>query len=47
MILCTITPDLYIDYLRELAALPRGALDPTNVAEIMSRYAIEVVPPAG
>lgn len=47
VMLCTITPDLYIDYFRELAALPRGALDPRAVAAIMSRYATEVVPPAG
>jgi mannose-6-phosphate isomerase-like protein (cupin superfamily) len=46
---CTITPDLYIDYFRELAALrprPTGpGLDPKQVAEVMSRYATEVVPP--
>jgi mannose-6-phosphate isomerase-like protein (cupin superfamily) len=47
VMLCTITPDLYIEYFRELAALPRGALDPRAVAKIMSRYATEVVPPAG
>jgi mannose-6-phosphate isomerase-like protein (cupin superfamily) len=42
---CTITPDLYIEYFRELAASPTGSggLDPRHVAEIMARYATEVV----
>ena len=47
VILCTITPDLYIDYFRELDRLPKtsGALDPVAVAEIMARYATEVFKP--
>jgi mannose-6-phosphate isomerase-like protein (cupin superfamily) len=45
VMLCTVTPDLYIGYFRELAAQPAGPLDPAVVAEIMSRYHTEVVPP--
>jgi mannose-6-phosphate isomerase-like protein (cupin superfamily) len=47
IMLCTITPDLYIDYFRELDALSTGAigLDPRAVAEVMARYATEVVKP--
>ncbi len=46
VILCTVTPDLYLDYFRELARLPKspGGLDPAAVAEIMKRYATEVLP---
>ncbi|HWR48262.1 MAG TPA: cupin domain-containing protein [Pseudonocardiaceae bacterium] len=45
IILCTVTPDLYIDYFRELDALSTGrtGLDPRAVAEVMARYATEVV----
>jgi hypothetical protein len=45
--LCTITPDLYIDYFRELDTLSTGTtgLDPRAVAEIMTRYATELVKP--
>jgi mannose-6-phosphate isomerase-like protein (cupin superfamily) len=48
VILCTITPDLYIDYFRELDRLPAGpqGLDPAAVGAIMARYATEVVRPA-
>jgi mannose-6-phosphate isomerase-like protein (cupin superfamily) len=44
---CTITPDRYIDYFRELDRLPKGpgGLDPKVVADIMARYATEVVGP--
>jgi mannose-6-phosphate isomerase-like protein (cupin superfamily) len=45
VMLCTVTPDLYIGYFRELAAQPAGSLDPRRVAEIMSRYDTEVIPP--
>lgn len=45
VMLCTVTPDLYIGYFRELAAQPPGPLDPTAVGQIMSRYATEVVVP--
>jgi quercetin dioxygenase-like cupin family protein len=45
---CTVTPDLYIDYFRELATLRPGpsGLDPKQVAAVMARYATEVVQPA-
>jgi len=45
--LCTITPRHYIDYFREFAALhrDRGGIDPRDVAELMSRYATEIVHP--
>jgi len=44
-ILCTVTPDLYIGYFRELGRLSAGpnALDPRAVGEIMARYATEVL----
>lgn len=47
VILCTITPDLYIDYFRELGRLPKtsGGLDPVAVGELMARYATEVFTP--
>ena len=43
--LCTVTPDLYIAYFRELSKLPPGPPDPKAVGAIMSRYNTEVVPP--
>ncbi len=45
---CTVTPDRYIDYFRELDRLPKGSggLDPKVVADIMTRYATEVVRPS-
>jgi mannose-6-phosphate isomerase-like protein (cupin superfamily) len=43
VMLCTVTPDLYIGYFRELAARPSGPLDPTAVGQIMSRYATDEV----
>lgn len=49
VLLCTVTPDLYLDYFRELDQLPKtpGGLDHTIVAEIMKRYATETfVPPS-
>ena len=42
----TITPDLYIQYFRDLAALPlnaQGLLDPADIGRVMSRYATDVV----
>ncbi|WP_156994077.1 cupin domain-containing protein [Pseudonocardia acaciae] len=46
-LLCTVTPDRYIDYFRELGRLPVGPTgpDPSAMAEIMARYATEVVGP--
>jgi mannose-6-phosphate isomerase-like protein (cupin superfamily) len=48
IMLCTVTPDLYIDYFRELDALFTGptGLDARAVAEVMARYATEVFEPA-
>ena len=47
IMLCTITPDLYIDYFRELDTLSTRTtgLDPRAVAEIMAHYATELVKP--
>ena len=42
------TPDLYIQYFRDLSLLPldqQGLLQPADVARTMARYATEVVPP--
>jgi quercetin dioxygenase-like cupin family protein len=42
------TPDLSIQYFRDLARLPldqQGMLRPADVASTMARYATEVVPP--
>jgi quercetin dioxygenase-like cupin family protein len=44
--LCSVTPDLYIQYFRDLGTLPvdaRGQLAPGEVGRIMARYATEVV----
>ena len=48
VMLCTVTPDLYINYFKELANLRPGpgGLDPKEVGEVMSRYATEVVHPS-
>src|SRR5260370_29309040 len=45
VMLCTVTPDLYIEYFRDLAKLRPGpsGLDPKEVAQVMARYATEVV----
>ena len=47
LMLCTVTPDLYINYFRDPAALHSGptGLDPREVAAVMARYATEVVRP--
>jgi mannose-6-phosphate isomerase-like protein (cupin superfamily) len=47
VILATITPDLYIEFFRELDNLQPGpnGLDPEDVAAVMARYATEVVRP--
>jgi len=45
VLLCTVTPDLYIDYFRELGKLrrgPEGGLDPHDIADLMARYATEI-----
>ena len=43
VMLCTVTPDRYVDYFRELAGLPPGPPDPEKMGAIMARYATEVV----
>ncbi|MCA1648151.1 MAG: cupin domain-containing protein [Chloroflexi bacterium] len=47
VMLCTVTPDLYIGYFRDLGGLRPGphGLDPREVAEVMARYATEVIRP--
>ena len=45
-LLCTITPERYIGYFRELAASGLERLDPADVLTIMSRYATEPYRPA-
>jgi quercetin dioxygenase-like cupin family protein len=47
VMVCTVTPDLYVNYFRELGAAARsGPLEPTAILEIMSRYATEPYRPA-
>ena len=50
VMLNTFTPDLYIQYFRDLATLPvnaQGLLDPADIGRTMARYATDVVrPPA-
>jgi hypothetical protein len=44
----TMTPDLYIQYFRDLAALPtgpEGLLNSADIGRVMSRYATQVVRP--
>jgi mannose-6-phosphate isomerase-like protein (cupin superfamily) len=48
MFIGTMTPDLYIQYFRDVGALPtneHGQPDPQDIARTMSRYATDVVPP--
>lgn len=48
LMLCTVSPDQYINYFRELAEATRGgaALEPAVVLDIMSRYSTEPYRPA-
>lgn len=42
--LCTVTPERYIGYLKELASLrpgPDGRLNPADILQVMSRYGTE------
>ena len=44
--LCAMTPDLYIEYFRDLSALPldeHGLLNPADVGKTMAKYATEVI----
>jgi mannose-6-phosphate isomerase-like protein (cupin superfamily) len=47
VMLCTVTPDRYIGFFRELAALRPGpnGLEPHAVAQVMAHYATEVPRP--
>jgi quercetin dioxygenase-like cupin family protein len=47
VMVCTVTPDNYINYFRELgaAAAASGTLQPAAILEIMSRYATESYQP--
>jgi hypothetical protein len=48
-LLCTVTPERYIGYFKELAALPPGTdgrLDPADILAVMSRYGTEPYRPA-
>jgi mannose-6-phosphate isomerase-like protein (cupin superfamily) len=44
--ICTLTPDLYVDYFRDLSKLPvdeRGLLDPADLGRTMAAHATEVI----
>ncbi len=44
--ICTLTPDLYVEYFRDLGRLPvneQGLLDPADIGRTMAAYATEVV----
>lgn len=44
--ICTLTPDLYVEYFRDLSKLPvneQGMLDPTDIGRTMAKYATEVI----
>jgi quercetin dioxygenase-like cupin family protein len=46
-LLCTVTPERYIDYFKQLAMLrpgPDGRLDPADILALMSRYGTEPYP---
>jgi hypothetical protein len=47
VVLNTFTPDLYVQYFRDLQGVPWGPTgpDPAEVGKVMARYATEVVPP--
>jgi len=42
--ICTLTPDLYVEYFRDLSKLPvneQGLLDPADIGRTMAAYATE------
>jgi mannose-6-phosphate isomerase-like protein (cupin superfamily) len=44
--ICTVTPDLYIEYFRDLGRLPlddNGMLNPADIGKTMAKYATDVV----
>ncbi len=44
--LCTVTPDRYVNFFRELGALATAeAAYPNAIVEVMSRYATELYRP--
>jgi mannose-6-phosphate isomerase-like protein (cupin superfamily) len=45
--LCTVTPDRYVNYFRELGALARSSeeVSPSAILEVMSHYATELYQP--
>jgi mannose-6-phosphate isomerase-like protein (cupin superfamily) len=44
--ICTLTPDLYVEYFRDLSKLPvddQGMLSPADIGQTMAKYATEVI----
>lgn len=44
--ICTLTPDLYVEYFRDLGKLPvddQGMLNPADIGRTMAKYATEVI----
>lgn len=44
--ICTLTPDLYVEYFRDLSKLPvdeHGRLDPADIGRTMAAYDTEVI----
>jgi mannose-6-phosphate isomerase-like protein (cupin superfamily) len=44
--ICTLTPDFYVEYFRDLSKLPvdeKGMLKPADIGQTMAKYATEVV----
>lgn len=44
--ICTLTPDLYVEYFRDLSKLPvneHGQLDPADIGRTMAAYDTEVI----
>ena len=44
--ICTLTPDLYVEYFRDLSKLPidkEGVLNPADIGRTMAKYATESV----
>jgi hypothetical protein len=42
----TLTPDLYVEYFRDLGRLPvddKGQLNPADIGRTMAKYATEVI----
>jgi mannose-6-phosphate isomerase-like protein (cupin superfamily) len=44
--MCTLTPDVYVEYFRDLSRLPvdeQGQLNPADIGRAMAEYATEVI----